>query len=483
MSQKAIQQVERKLQSLKRDVDPKDWADPEFLMEKADQQKHIDPAFSLRILQRVRNLCPDDENIKSRISDFTRKLKHENPDSLTSSSKEAVVTRLETTNNGATALNQDETLTLQERLLTFLRTPFCLAVVIPFLAYAFYQIVWASPRYESQTQLIVKQPDAMSTLDPTMALFSGFTGGSSGTDTELVKAYIYSNDLVQYLQQQLAFSEHFSNSQYDIFSRLNSEPSRENLLKYYKQHVEVEVDDKSSVVTVKVQAFEREFAKQFSSAIVERAEWYINKIGHDMAKAQLEFVRNEHDIIMKKVQRAKSDLLQFQREYNLLDPEAEGVALQQITYGLEAQIAEKNAELRALRNSMSETAPLVLQAKEQLLSLEAQLLSERERLTNNNGSSNQSSDLGVSEILARYSEFKINLEFAMQAYAASQVSLEKSRIEAYRQLKYLVVVEAPGEPEDALYPNVVYNLALFATILLMLFGIGRIIFATVEELK
>jgi capsular polysaccharide transport system permease protein len=71
----------------------------------------------------------------------------------------------------------------------------------------------------------------------------------------------------------------------------------------------------------------------------------------------------------------------------------------------------------------------------------------------------------------------------MQAYAASQISLEKSRIEAYRQLKFLVVVESPTLAEQARYPDVIYNLTLFLVVMMMIFGIGKIIFATAKELR
>jgi capsular polysaccharide transport system permease protein len=92
-------------------------------------------------------------------------------------------------------------------------------------------------------------------------------------------------------------------------------------------------------------------------------------------------------------------------------------------------------------------------------------------------------NLSVSQILAKFSDYKINMELALQAYTSSQVSLEKSRIEAYRQLKYLVTVESPTNPQDAKYPEVLYNISLFLVVTLMIFGIGRIIIATVTELR
>ncbi|MEP4300657.1 MAG: lipopolysaccharide biosynthesis protein, partial [Paraglaciecola sp.] len=249
----------------------------------------------------------------------------------------------------------------------------------------------------------------------------------------------------------------------------------------------VELDEKSQVISVFVQGFDPEFAHLMSKTIVDRAEWYINEIGHNLAKKQLEFVTLEHQLVEKRLQEAKTELLAFQRRHNLLDPQAEGMALQQITYQIEGQIATKRTELNALRNSMSENAPQVLQAKSQLESMVQQLLNERARLTTDKTADSSLPDdeknLSVSQVMAKFSDYKINMELALQAYTSSQVSLEKSRIEAYRQLKYLVTVESPTLPQDAKYPEVFYNLSLFLAITIMLFGIGRIVIATVAELR
>ncbi|MEI6893848.1 MAG: lipopolysaccharide biosynthesis protein, partial [Colwellia sp.] len=89
----------------------------------------------------------------------------------------------------------------------------------------------------------------------------------------------------------------------------------------------------------------------------------------------------------------------------------------------------------------------------------------------------------VSEILSRFTDYQIQMELALQAYTSSQISLEKSRIEAYRQMKYLIVVEQATLSEDNKYPDVVYNISLFVLLLSMAFGIGKIIVSTVNELK
>nr|WP_241664527.1 lipopolysaccharide biosynthesis protein [Ningiella ruwaisensis] len=367
------------------------------------------------------------------------------------------------------------------------KRPLFYFVLLPFLCFFVYQALIASPRYESQAKLIVETPDSASTLDPTMALLSGFGVSSDSPDVQLLKAFIHSNDMLNHLEQKLSLREHFSDNEFDLISRLSKDASQEDFLSYYKNRVKVEIDDQSNILLVAVQAYEPDMAHKISVEIVSHAEIFINNISQMLAEEQLKFVKNEYALIDDRLKKAKANLLAFQREYNLLDPQAEGMAFQQITYALESQIASKRAQLRSLRSSMSENAPLVLQAAAELESLEQQLLDERSRLTSEDldesGSSVNARDLSVSQIMAQFSDYRIDLELALQAYTSSQVSLEKARIEAYRQIKYLVTVESPTFPEEAAFPKVFFNVSLFVVINLMLFGIAKILLATVKELK
>lgn len=333
-----------------------------------------------------------------------------------------------------------------------------------------------TPKFESQAQIIVKQPDGASTMDASMALLSGFTGQSTSSDPQLVKAYIHSQDMLNYIESQLKLFEHVSSDDVDVFSRLSGDASREDFVDYFLKMVDIYIDDASSVITVKVKGFDASYTQSLTQAIVERSEWYINSIGHHLANEQLKFVQGEHNLVEQKLSKTQTELLQFQQEHNLIDPLAEGAAMQQIAYGLEGQIAAKEAELKTLLAVMSSNAPQVMATKSALEGLKLQLVAERSRLatTKNN--------MSVSEILAKFTDLKVNLDLALQAYTASQISLEKSRIEAYRQLKYLIVVEAPTLPEDATYPKEQYNLLLAAVLLLLVFGIGKIIIATIKEL-
>jgi len=362
--------------------------------------------------------------------------------------------------------------------LMWAKKPISIVVFIPLLAFAFYQIVWASPRFQSQAQVIVQQPDSMATMDASLAILSGIGVDASNTDTELVSSYIYSSDMLSFLEEKLELKDHFINGGGDFFSRLHSWSSKEEFLNYFKNHVTVEIDEKSNVITIYAQAFSTQFAHKFSKSIVERAEWFINDIGHQLANEQIKFIRNEFELVEKRFEAAQKNLLSFQEKYNLLDPQTEGVAMQQIAYSIEGQIANKETELKVLLGVMTEDAPEVAKLKNEIRGLKLQLSKERERLSKNDENNDS-----ISEILSKYTDYKIQAELALQAYKSSQISLEKSRVEAYRQLKYLIVVEKPTLPESRSYPEIIYNITLLLTVLLFLFGIGSIVVSTIKELS
>ncbi|WP_318472307.1 lipopolysaccharide biosynthesis protein [Photobacterium leiognathi] len=457
--------IEQKFQQFKTSITPEEFNNIEFLTSKAEQMKENDEALAKRILVRVNNLNKQNANNQK------AKIKPNNPESNPLhlvSSDDAEKSDKNTSSRLAA---------IYSRLTS---SPFLVLVIIPTLIFAFYQNFWATERYESQAQVIVQQPDGMATMDTGLALLSGMGMGmpTSGKDTELVKAYIYSNDMLNYLNKTLDLKAHYSQSTVDYFSRIHNSDSREELLEFYKKHINVYIDDKSGVVNIFSQAFNPDFSLMLTQTIVDRAEWYINSIGHQLAEAQLNFIKGEHQIVENKLEVAQKNLLNFQQRYNLLDPMAEGAAMQQITYTLEGQISAKQAELKGLQSIMSAKAPQVISLQNTITALKSQLINERNKL-----STDSAQNIPVSEILASYTDLKIKMELALQAYTSSQVSLEKSRIEAYRQLKYLVVVESATHPEQNKYPDVFYNVSLFALIISMLFSIVKIIILTIKELR
>lgn len=353
-------------------------------------------------------------------------------------------------------------------------------LVLPWVIYALYLIALASPQFESQSQLIVKSSEGGSSFDPSSLLMAaGVPGGSNGSDSKLVEAYIKSADMINYLDETIQLSEHYKSESADMFSRLSSSFKQEELYSYYLEHVDVNVDSASSVITLRTRAFDPEFAQLINKTIVEKAEDFINNINNNLAKSKLTFAKGEHEIVEQKLQQAKSELLSFQSKYNVLDPTAEGVAFQQIAFSLEATLAQKKAELSTMSTMMSNVAPEIVNIKREISALQKEVEKQKERIST---TENGGAELSVSELMAQYSNLQVQLQLAIQAYSSSLITLENARVEAYQKLQHLVTVESSTLPDDNAYPTVVYNLVLFAVALLLIYGIVRIIVATIREL-
>ena len=86
----------------------------------------------------------------------------------------------------------------------WIKRPFIFLVVFPFLLFACYQLLFATERYESQMKLLIQEPSGGASLDPAVLLLSNFSGGSTGNDTEVVKAFILSGDMFTYIDGELS---------------------------------------------------------------------------------------------------------------------------------------------------------------------------------------------------------------------------------------------------------------------------------------
>jgi len=81
----------------------------------------------------------------------------------------------------------------------------------------------------------------------------------------------------------------------------------------------------------------------------------------------------------------------------------------------------------------------------------------------------------------KYQELIAELEFVSYAYRGALTALETTRIESTRKLKSLVLVASPALPESAKYPRRLYTLFALLMGLILIYGIGRLIVATIED--
>lgn len=349
-------------------------------------------------------------------------------------------------------------------------------IALPLALALVYFLLIAADRFVSESTVALQQSSNDASALPGAALLLAGINPPSREETLYLKQYIHSLGLLQQLDAKLKLRQHYEAQKLDLVARLWGDSSQETFRDYYRSRVDVTLDEMSSTLTVRVQGFDAQFAQRLNQAILDESERFVNEMSHRLAREKLGFAETELARAADKLQQAKTELLAFQGKNRLLDPTVQAQASGAMVAELQAAITKNEAELRALRSFLNEDSFQVKALRSQIDATRAQLETERARAT---GSGRGSDRLGVLAI--EYEGLKTKAEFGLDAYKLALGAVENARIDASRKLKNLVVIEPATLPQTAEYPRRAYNLATLLVICLLLYGIARLVIATIRE--
>jgi len=349
-------------------------------------------------------------------------------------------------------------------------------IAAPWLLTAVYLWVFAANRYVAESVVTVRENSEapMAGVDAVSALF-GASAPASRDDELLLEAHILSMDMLRQLDERLGLRAAFAAPLMDPIFRLSEDARQERFLDYYRSRVEVRVDERSGLMRIRTQGFTPELAAALNGEIIAVSERFINESSHRLAREQMEFAESELKKARHALDHARAELVAFQEKHGVLDPVAQAAANTGVTVELHAGIARQEAELKSMLNYLNEDAPPVRAAKAQLEGTRAQLEVESRRAM----SSADGTSLNV--LASSFQELFAEVEFAQDSYKLALTAVETARVESTRKLKSLVLVESPAVPESPEYPRRVYTLISLLLALGMLYGIARLVVATIED--
>lgn len=352
---------------------------------------------------------------------------------------------------------------------------FTIMVLIPFTLVLLYYGLIASDRYVSESRVTVKQTGG--NQDVTSIAATLLTGSSSGSreDNLLLKDYIQSLDMLNYLDQALELRKAYQ-QQGDYLSRLLPWASQEDFYKHYLKRLEVRYDDLSGVLVIRTQGFQADFARRMNAAIMHQSEKFINDTSHKIADEQLRFISGELSKANDELLAARQKLLNFQNRHNVLDPAEKAKALSAFVIQLESELGRQEAELKHLRTFLAETSTQVVSLRDKIAALRQQLQEEKQKIAGEQAGK-------LNTISSQYLLLQFQAEFALDKYKAALAAYEKTRVEASRKVKNLVIISSPHQQQEAEYPRRLYVVFSILFALLVLYGISRLIIATIEDHK
>lgn len=354
-----------------------------------------------------------------------------------------------------------------------LATRLGLGVGVPVLLGAIYYGLIASPRYESVTSFTIQSSDSSLSGANAIQMLMANAGGSATRDVLLAIEYIESRDMLRHLMDEHGFAEHYSSDEADITSRLASDADFEDTYEYYLEHVSVEHDSASDVLTLRVQAFDAETAARLGRAILEATENRVNQLSQSQREDRISLSESELQRAEQRLAAARQELRRVQAEHGDLNPVASAEAILEIRSRLEGELAIARAELSTLTATMPHNTPEVIAARRRVSALSAQIEEQSERLAGGNEN--------ISAELARFEPVMIEKEFAQRAYNSALASLEMARVDASRRHRYLVRISGPSEPSQPRFPRFWYSMLTVLVLAFTILGVGTLLIASIRE--
>jgi capsular polysaccharide transport system permease protein len=360
-------------------------------------------------------------------------------------------------------------------------------VLVPSFAALIYFAFLASDQPAAEARFTVRQVDAETresipapganehTNPPGLSANYSFT--VSGQNAYIVTSYIESRAIVDDLNKRLDLRELFRRPEADFWMRLKDQASIEDLTDYWKSMVTTYTETLSGIVTLRVRAFRSDDAVTIAKNVLELSENLVNRISDRarrdaMAKSEEE-VRRTYEMMRL----ALGELRNFRDSAGIIDPVQSGTEIGKLLMGLLTERIQLESELFVASRSLNETAPTVRALKTRLESTERQIADLKARLTSAQGDRTTT----LAAALAKFEELELQRQFAEKLYTLAQADLDRARQRADRQSLYLTVFVPPSLPEESRYPRRIAFPILIFLGLTILWGIGVMILASVED--
>ena len=230
------------------------------------------------------------------------------------------------------------------------RENFKAALMIFFFLTLAYLSFIQSNRYVSVAKIIVNQTQP---IESQGNFGSAITPRTKNEDVQLIIEYIKSIEMMEYLDYSIDLRKIFSNENADIISRFSTNADKDSLYKFYLKHIKVKTSPDNSILIIEVQSFNSEDSRKILEIIIRRSEEFINKIFHDVAKEQLDFIEDEVLAKEKRILELEKKLRHAQNSAASADSKIINSSLQR---KLEFAIQAHKESLTALEDMRAESA-------------------------------------------------------------------------------------------------------------------------------
>ncbi|MGB3248998.1 MAG: capsule biosynthesis protein, partial [Tabrizicola sp.] len=346
--------------------------------------------------------------------------------------------------------------------------------LLPTFLAGWYFYMIATPMYSVRTEFVIQQAGPSGGGGGLGGLFSG-TAFATSQDSIAVQGYLQSREAMGRLDEDLGFRAHFQDEKIDPLQRLGKDASLEAAYKVYRKFLKISFDTTEGVIRMDVIAADPQVAASWSKQLVAYAEGQVDHLTQRLRADQMKDAQAGYDSAQAELKASQRKLIDLQEKFKTVSSEAEvGLIVGQIS-GLEGQLTQERLSLAQMESNPEPNQARMEPIKRRIATLETEIAGLRAKMTEDSPDATS-----LAEVQGELLVAQADLQTRQMLLAQALQSMETSRIEANRQVRYLSLSVSPIPPDEPAYPRAFEN--TMVTMLIML-GIYLMVSMTASILR
>jgi capsular polysaccharide transport system permease protein len=337
---------------------------------------------------------------------------------------------------------------------------FLLVVILPFILTLGYLYTRAADQYHSEVAFSIRSEDTASAAAGILGALTQI-GSGSASDTDILFEFIQSQTIVEAVDTDLDLRALYNRAEGDPIFTLGDDPTIEALTAHWRRMVEISYDASTGIIHVRANAFDPADATAIAAAILAQSDALVNRLSDQAQEDAIRYAREDFAEAEDNLRAMRQRLSAFRRENRIVDPSADVAGQMGLLNALQGELAQALVERDMLLSFVGAEDQRVIQVNRRIDAVTGRIEAERASL------GVAATGEALPDVVGRYEELLVDLEFANNAYLQTLSGLTAARAEARRQSRYLAPHVAPTRAESALYPRRIL-LAGLAGLFLML---------------
>ena len=279
--------------------------------------------------------------------------------------------------------------------------------------------------------------------------------------------YIRGRGMVDAVNKALNLRLLFGRNTIDPFSRFNPNDSDEELLDYWRRHIDVHVDSTSGIITMIVRAFTPQDSLNITNKVTQESERLVNDLSErartdSLRRAESELMRAKHNLQDKVAMVRK-----LRNSEGIIDTGKTRDVMVQMMGDLRLNLIKLEQEYSAQRQTISQDAPQMKVLQARIDSMKNQLQHIEGQMTGDGGGSET---LTLAKAMGRFDVAQLEKNVSEKQYVAAAAAYEQARFEVTQQSVYLGSFLSPVLAQEALYPRSMWLFSIVLLICLLIWG-------------